>query len=119
VLQTGDYDHAWNLQVEPEVLRDLEEGGRGRLVVAPGNSVERLMLNFSDPNREVNGQRSEKNTPHPILTDLAVRRALNLSAPRDVISEQFYIAEGEPPTANILTNTPLLGQYSTESPNTE
>lgn len=119
VLQTGDYDHAWNLQVEPEVLRDLEEGGQGRLVVATGNSVERLMLNFSDPNQVVNGQRSEKNTPHPFLSDLAVRQALNLSAQRDVISERFYAGEGEPPTANILTNTPLLGQFSTESESTE
>ncbi len=118
VLQTGDYDHAWNLQVEPEILRELEQGGQGRLVVAPGNSVERLMINFSDPNQEVNGQRSEKNTPHPYLTDLAVRQAINLAADRATISERFYVAEGEPATANILTRTPLLGQFSTESPNT-
>jgi len=118
VLQTGEYDHAWNLQVEPQILRELERGGAGRLVVAPGNSVERLHLNFSDPNTEVDGQRSEMNTPHPFLADPAVRQAINLAAPRDVIAEQFYIAEGEPPTANILTRTPLLGQYPTESPNT-
>jgi len=118
VLQTGEYDHAWNLQVEPDILRELEQGGAGRLVVAPGNSVERLQLNFSDPNTEVDGQRSQKDMPHPFLTDPAVRQAINLAAPRDVISQQFYVAEGEPPTANILTNTPLLGQYPTESPNT-
>ena len=118
VLQTGEYDHAWNLQVEPQILRELEQGGAGRLVVAPGNSVERLHVNFSDPNQEVDGQRSEKNTPHPFLTDPAVRQAINLAAPRDVISQQFYITEGEPPTANILTNTPLLGQFSTESETT-
>ena len=118
VLQTGDYDCAWNLQVEPEILRRLEEGGQGRLFVAPGNSVERIMINFSDPNTEVNGQRSEKNTPHPFLTDLAVRQAINLAADRETIARQFYIIEGEPPTANILTNTDLLGQFSTESENT-
>ena len=118
VLQTGDYDHAWNLQVEPEVLRQLEQGGEGRLVVAPGNSLERLQLNFSDPNTEVNGQRSEKNTPHPFLTDLAVRQAINLAADRETIAQQFYIIEGEPPTANVLNRTPILGQYETDSPNT-
>src|SRR3712207_4649400 len=46
VLQTGDYDHAWNLQVEPEILRDLEQGGKGKAYAAPGNSVERIMYNF-------------------------------------------------------------------------
>ncbi len=118
VLQTGDYDHAWNLQVEPEILDELAQGGTGTLVVAPGNSIERININFSDPNKEVNGQRSEMNTPHPFLTDPAVRQAINLAADRQTIAEQFYVIEGEPPTANILVNTPLLGQFSTDSPNT-
>ena len=29
VLQTGDYDYAWNLQVEPDVLAELMQGGKG------------------------------------------------------------------------------------------
>ena len=29
VLQTGDYDFAWNVQVEPDVLAELEQGGKG------------------------------------------------------------------------------------------
>jgi peptide/nickel transport system substrate-binding protein len=118
VLQTGEYDHAWNLQVEPQVLGELEQGGAGRLVVARGNSVERLHFNFSDPNTEVDGQRSHKDTPHPIFSDPAVRRAINLAVPRDVISEQFYEGEDEPAIANILVNTPILGRYPTDSPNT-
>ncbi len=118
VLQTGDYDHAWNLQVEPQILDELAQGGAGTLVIAPGNSVERIHANFSDPNTEVDGQRSEKNTPHPFLTDPAVRQAINLGADRQTIAEQFYSIEGEPPVGNILTNTMLLGQFSTESPNT-
>jgi len=118
VLQTGDYDHAWNLQVEPQILDELAEGGSGTLVIAPGNSVERIHVNFSDPNKEVDGQRSEKNTPHPFLTDPAVRQAINVGADRQTIAEQFYAIEGEPPVGNILTNTMLLGQFSTESPNT-
>ena len=42
VLQTGDYDFAWNLQVEPQILAELEQGGKGVVDVAPGNSVERI-----------------------------------------------------------------------------
>ena len=29
VLQTGEYDFAWNLQVEDEILKRLEQGGKG------------------------------------------------------------------------------------------
>src|SRR6266850_4010397 len=32
VLQTGEYDYAWNMQVEDEILRRLEQGGKGRIV---------------------------------------------------------------------------------------
>ncbi|MDQ3780183.1 MAG: ABC transporter substrate-binding protein, partial [Chloroflexota bacterium] len=47
-----------------------------------------------------------------------VRQAINVGADRQTIAEQFYAIEGEPPVGNILTNTMLLGQFSTESPNT-
>jgi peptide/nickel transport system substrate-binding protein len=114
VLQTGDYDYAWNLQVEPQILAELEQGGKGKLVVARGNSVEAFRHNFSDPNKEVNGQRSEKNTPHPYFSDINVRRAVNLAMDRAAISNQFYAGEEfEPPAANILTGMPAM-----ESPNT-
>src|SRR6186997_3104890 len=36
VLQTGEYDYAWNLQVEDEILRRLEKGGKGATLIAPG-----------------------------------------------------------------------------------
>ena len=104
VLQTGDYDVAWNLQVEQAILDELMEGGKGIVDAPPGNSVERIMINFSDPRKEVNGQRSEKNTPHPFLTDKAVREAMAMACNREAIATQFY-AETEPPTRNILTGT--------------
>jgi len=113
VCQTGEYDYAWNLQVEPDVLNEIDSNGEfGEVVVEKGTSVERLHINFSDPWTEVNGQRSEKNTPHPFLSDPAVRQALNVAVPRDVIATEFY-GEGQPATANILT-----GLESFESPNT-
>jgi peptide/nickel transport system substrate-binding protein len=114
VLQTGDYDYAWNLQVEPQILAQLAEGGKGGLVVVPGTSVERILFNFSDPNKEVDGQRSEMNTPHPAFSDKAVRQAMSLLADRDTMSTQFYQGPpGEPPTGNALVGIP---QY--ESTNT-
>jgi peptide/nickel transport system substrate-binding protein len=52
------------------------------------------------------------NTPHPILTDRAVREAIALAIPRDLISERFY-GEGQPATSNILTGLEVF-----DSPNT-
>lgn len=114
VLQTGDYDYAWNLQVEPDILAELEQGGQGVLKVAPGTSVERIEIQFTDPNTEVDGQRSALGTTNPRMGDKAVREALNLAAQRDVISTQLYAGEEfEPPTANILAGLPAMA-----SPNT-
>ncbi len=114
VLQTGEWDFAWNLLVDPGVLRKQAEGGEGDIVVIPGTAVEYLTLNFSDPNKEVDGQRSQWQTPHPFLTDKAVREALALGIDRQSISEQLYFGPpGEPPTSNIL-----LGIAGATSPNT-
>ena len=113
VCQTGEYHYAWNLQVEPEILQQIDEDGDfGTITVARGASVERLNLNFSDPNTEVDGQRSEINTPHPFLADLMVRQALNVACDRQTIADEFY-GEGQPPTANILAGVEVF-----ESPNT-
>lgn len=113
VLQTGDYDYAWNLQVEPEILEGLiTDDGPGTVLIKPGANVERINLNFSDPNTEVDGQRSEKNTPHPFFSDDAVRQAFATAIDRQLITDQFY-GEGSDPVANIITGVPDI-----ESPNT-
>jgi len=114
VLQTGDWDFAWNLQVEKKILDQMQaDGGKGKVVTIPGTSVERVLINFSDPNQEVNGERAEMNTPHPFLSDKAVRQALALACDRQTMSDQFYQGAGTPPGRNILTGIPLV-----ESPNT-
>ena len=114
VLQTGDYDYAWNLQVEPEVLTSMvADENPGELVVEPGTSLERVHLNFTDPNTEVDGQYSEMNTPHPWITDPDVREALNIAIDRELIATSLY-SPGEPPTANVLVGIPAF-----DSPNTE
>ncbi len=112
VLETGEYDFAPMLQVEPEVLQQMASSGNGQVVTVPGTQVEHVRFNFSDPDTEVDGQRSHYGTPHPFLTDDAVREALNMAVDRELISTQFY-GEGQPATANFLT-----GLASIESPNT-
>ncbi|MDP9369282.1 MAG: ABC transporter substrate-binding protein, partial [Chloroflexota bacterium] len=112
VLQTGEWDHAWNLQVEPAILADLEKGGKGKFYAIPGTDLERININHSDPNTEVERQRSYYKQPHPFLSDKAVRQAMNLAADRDTITTQFY-GEGELPTPDVLNGLPAF-----DSPNT-
>ncbi len=78
VLQTGEYDFAWNMQVEDEILKRLEASGKGSVVILPGGNIEHIQLNNTDPWNEVDGERSSIKTKHPFLTDPAVRNALNL-----------------------------------------
>ena len=101
VLQTGDYDYGWNLQVEPAILADLAKAGKGILVVDPGTNTETIYINHTDPNKEVDGQRSEKNTPHPFFSDKAVRMALTSAVDRDTIATQFY-GTGQPAATDFL-----------------
>jgi peptide/nickel transport system substrate-binding protein len=101
VLQTGEYDFAWNIQAEDDVLRRLEQGGKGRVLVTPTSAPEFIQLNFSDPGKEIDGERSSVKAPHPLLTDPAVRAALGLLVDRATIQEQIYGRLGQP-TANFL-----------------
>jgi peptide/nickel transport system substrate-binding protein len=105
VLQTGEYDYAWNMQVEDDVLQRLEQGGRGSVVVFQGSSPEYIHVNFSDPWKEVDGERSSLKVPHPFLTDAAVRQALNVLVDRGTIQEQIY-GRLASPTANVLNGPP-------------
>jgi peptide/nickel transport system substrate-binding protein len=113
VFQTAEYDFAWNLSIEPEVLNDIVGGDNGRLFVSHTTNTERLHFNFSDPNTEVDGQRSEVNTPHPFLTDPVVRQAISMAIDRQTIADQFYLGgNDEPATNNVLAGIPAL-----DSPN--
>jgi peptide/nickel transport system substrate-binding protein len=113
VVQTGEFDFAWNVQAEPAVIQDLRDNGpNGQIIQTTGTTLETIYINFSDPRVEVDGQRSHKDTPHPILTDPAVRQALNLSVQRDLIAGEFY-GDGELATANQFTGLEFF-----ESPNT-
>ena len=74
VIQTGEFDFAWNMQVEDDMLLRLEKGGKGKTVYAVGGDIEFIALNFTDPNTEVDGERSSMKTKHPILSDPACAR---------------------------------------------
>ena len=112
VIQTGEYDFAWNMQVEDDVLRRMEQGGKGRLDIAWGGGIEQIFFNFSDPLREIDGERSSVKAPHPFLTDPAVRTALSLLVDRASIQEQIYGRHGQA-TANYLNAPPTFRSKNT------
>lgn len=101
VIQTGEYDFAWNIQVEDDVLLRLEKGGKGKAIYAVGGDTEFIALNFTDPNTEVDGERSSIKTSHPLFSDPAVRQALALLVDRDAIKKVIYGRAGRT-TANFL-----------------
>lgn len=101
VLETGEFDYAWNLQVEPEILSQMAAAGKGEIVTSFGTSVERLMVNFTDPNSDLGDARATVAHPHPFLTDPAVRRALSLAIDRQILVDAGYGAAGQV-TCNVL-----------------
>jgi peptide/nickel transport system substrate-binding protein len=105
VLQTGEYDYAWNLQVEDEILKRLENGGRGKVNVVPGGNIEFIQLNYCDPWNEVNGERAHHSTRHPAFQDKAVRDAMALLVDRQSVQDFIYGRTGVA-TANFLNNPP-------------
>ncbi|MFN4087751.1 MAG: peptide ABC transporter substrate-binding protein [Alphaproteobacteria bacterium] len=103
VLQTGEYDYGWNMQVEDEILTRLEAGGRGKVNIVPGGAIEHIQLNNTDPWTEVDGERSSIKTTHPTLVDPAVREALALLIDRGSVEKHIYGRTGVA-TANFLNN---------------
>ncbi|MEE2718035.1 MAG: peptide ABC transporter substrate-binding protein [SAR324 cluster bacterium] len=101
VLETGEMDYAWNLQVQPEILNKMASAGKGKVVSAFGSCVERLMVNFTNPDPALGDMRAEytggnnNGNPHPFLTDYNVRRALSLAIERQILVDAGYGSAGQ------------------------
>jgi len=113
VLQTGEFDYAWNLQVEDEVLKRLEAGGKGRAQIVQSGDIEFIQLNTKDPWNEVEGERAHVKSKHFAFADPAVREAMSLLADRKGIQEFIYGRTGIA-TSNFLNNPARF-----RSPNTK
>jgi len=101
VIQTGEFDYAWNMQVEDDILKRLEQGGKGRADIIAGGNIEHIQLNNTDPWTDMDGERSSIKTKHPFLLDPAVRQALNVLVDRGSVQEQIYGRTGMA-TANFV-----------------
>jgi peptide/nickel transport system substrate-binding protein len=113
VLQTGEYDYAWNLQVEDELLLRLEQGGKGHTTITPGGNTEFIQLNMADPWTETEGERAHPKSKHPILSEFAVRQAISLVVDRAGVQKFIYGRTGIA-TANFLNNPQRFASKNTK-----
>ncbi len=105
VLQLGEADYGWNLQVDPVVLADMEATGLGVVKAGFASNVERLMINLTNPDPALGDQRSEPGNPHPFLTDINVINALSLAIDRQQLVDVGYGFAGQP-TCNVWPGPP-------------
>ncbi|MFQ1700213.1 peptide ABC transporter substrate-binding protein [Loktanella agnita] len=113
VLETGEFDYAWNLQLAPDVIASMAEAGQGTPVSAFGTLVERIEMNLTNPSPDVpEGERSTVAAPHPFLSDPAVREALSIAIDRDLLVEIGYGQAGRP-TCNLVPAPVLYASDNT------
>ncbi|MEM9947609.1 MAG: ABC transporter substrate-binding protein [Cyanobacteria bacterium P01_D01_bin.36] len=112
VLRDGDADFVHNIQLSIEDRVALAKGGAGRVATTFGAYVERIMLNPTDPNEVTkNGERSSLDNPHPFLSNVNIRKAIDLAIDREEIVDKIYGNAGQ------LTNQLL--PFPTEYTNPE
>jgi len=103
VLQTGEYDYAWNLQVEDEVLQRMEKGGKGRAYIVDGGDIEFIQLNITDPWNEVDGERASAKSKHFAFSEPAVRQAMAMLCDKKSMQDYIYGRTGKA-TGNFMNN---------------
>lgn len=93
VLEVGEADYAWNLQVAPEILAPMEAAGEGRLASGFTANVEHINLNQTDPLDDT----PSVGEPHPLFVDNPdLHRALSISINRDELVAVGYGPSGNP-----------------------
>jgi peptide/nickel transport system substrate-binding protein len=119
VFQTGDEDYSWNLQVAANILQPMIAAStKGKMLSVYGSSVERILLNFADPNA-AGDLRGEPSTKHPFFNGpdgLLVRKALAMATDRQTVANQLYGGglTGKP-GCNIITGVPDFESTATTS----
>jgi len=111
VLEIGEADYAWNLQVAPEILAPMEAAGNGTIVTSFTANVEHINLNQTDPDADPPSEWTPDGaTAHPVLANNPeFSRALSLAIDRDAIVTVGYGPAG----VSTCTLWPVEGQATT------
>lgn len=113
VMETGEYDYGWNLQLAPDVIAKMKEGGKGTPISAFGALVERLEMNLTNPSPDLPPEtRSTVAEPHPFLSEKAVRQALSMAINRQELVDIGYGDAGRP-TCNLVPAPALYASDNT------
>ncbi|MFN0114471.1 MAG: peptide ABC transporter substrate-binding protein [Paracoccaceae bacterium] len=114
VMETGEFDYAWNTQINPEMQTQMAGGGKGVFVNGFGTLVERIEANMTNPDPALpEGERSTPKHPHPFMTDLKVRKALSMAIDRQTLVDIGYGSAGRP-TCNIVPAPELFASDNTD-----
>ena len=114
VMETGEFDYAWNTQINPEMQTQMATGGKGVLLNGYGTLVERIEMNMTDPSPDLaEGERSTIKHAHPILSDIRVRKALSMAIDRTALVAIGYGTAGRA-TCNLVPAPEMFA-----SPNTD
>ena len=95
VMDTGEFDYGWNLQLAPDVIAKMQEGGKGMPVAGFGPLVERIMLNQTNPDPALGPDERSVIRPHPFLGDPAVYKAMSMAIDRPLLVEIGYGQAGK------------------------
>ena len=85
-LKAGEVHAVWNLTAPQAV--DLEKVAGLTLQTVPGPSVERIEMNTA-----LNKEYPDPNSVHPVLGDIAVRKALLYATPKQQIIDKLFFGK--------------------------
>jgi peptide/nickel transport system substrate-binding protein len=101
----------------------MERAGNGKVVASFGTGVERLMINFTNPDPTLGDLRSDytdadgdnvADVPHPFLSDIAVREALSLAIDRNILVQVGYGFAGRA-TCNVLSGPTIYASSANDA----
>jgi len=95
VMETGEFDYAWNLQLAPDVIAEMEAAGKGTPVAGFGPLMERIMINQTNPYPSLPPEERSVIRPHPIFQDLNVVNAMSMAIDRPLLVEVGYGQAGK------------------------
>ena len=115
VMETGEMDYAWNLQLAPDVIAQMAQGGMGVPVSGFGTLVERIEINLTNPSPDLPPEtRSTRAEPHPFFSDQRVRQALSMAIDRELLVEIGYGVAGQV-TCNLVPAPAAFASDANES----
>jgi peptide/nickel transport system substrate-binding protein len=112
VLEIGEADYAWNLQVAPEIIAPMEAAGNGVVQTAFSANVEHINLNQTNPDGTPPSDYQGGANPNPFFTGNGeLARALSMA----ILDELGYVDTDGDGIRELPDGTPLSWDYVTST----